>query len=157
MKPISQETIDSLWDELHGEDQKLFEATVTEFTEKQPFLLAYILSRATTDPELTNLQRPDIFLLGTAVYHVFASQENPPSLVDEAVIEAKEQANVDLLDSVSEVEMDEIMSKYGQETLFAEVVQYIAQAQDDIGKARDEHEFSMDLLHFKTMIDCLDQ
>ncbi len=155
MEMFRQDISPSLWHELHNEET--FKVSLKVFADQQPFLFAYILSRATSDPEAALIERDEIFYLGTAIYQRFLKQGNPLIEVDEGTIEAREAINSSLMQSSSEADIGRLLTGYGQELLLAQVVLFLLETQEKNGETSGDKEFLSDLLCCKTLIDCLDQ
>ncbi len=155
MEMISQDICPAHWTELHDEEK--FKASLELFAEQQPFLFAYILSRATSDPEANRVEREEVFFLGLGIYRRFLKQGQPLIEVGEAMIESRETANASVMRSASEADIDKILKGYGQELLLAEVVLFLLGTQEINGEISGDEDFLADLIHCKTLIDCLDQ
>jgi hypothetical protein len=166
MKTIPTHAIELAWAQFGNYSAKEAQALAQEMQEQQPYVLIYLLAASEPEPGTKAApiaDTPGLMELGAVIYRVMADTGGPLRQVTPEQLEAAEQANLAFLEKLDEGPeagwMDaagELMRTYRQapllfsmiEALMAEHEENPELAPDSVGK---------NLLHLKTVIDCLDQ
>lgn len=116
-------------------------------------LFAYVMSRASNDPEGETLNRSAILALGLVLFELLGQADRPPITEDE--VEAAEDINAELGEKMGDDLADHLFSNHPQKALVAEVVSLLSEVSTEEPDTSAEDTFSRDVLVMLTVIDLL--
>lgn len=161
MKPISRETVDLIIDRYEAHDDAEMQRRFKRFSEQQPFLMAYLLAGDEEFVEEEN--RGDLLYLGLMIFEVLTGERGGlPEVGEDPLMEADER-NMQLvlsLDEASEMHFQEAIERmlegYNQQPLLTAMLEVLMSGNEDTPELAPES-VGMNLIHLKTVIDCLDR
>ena len=141
------------WSELGTLPDDLLKPLIDRLAQEQPMIFAYVMSRASNDPEGETLNRSAILALGLVLFDLLCQADRPPITEDE--IEAAEDINAALGEKMGDDLADHLFSNHPQKTLVAEVVSLLSEVSTEEPGTSAEDTFSRDVLVMLTVIDLL--
>ena len=162
MKTIPEKIIDRAWKRLNEAAPDDNERCIDALAKAQPFVLAYLMAVEETlrgDEEA----RGGLLLLGVLFWQVLSDENPHMSQVSIERLERAEEANVKFIEELEAgSEMDHmnalttLMATYNQAPLLnAGIAALMSGNEEEPEMVRES--IGLELLHLKTVLDCLDQ
>ena len=163
MKTVSREQMEESWDELADWNEAETQARVSEFMEEQPALGMYLFA-TTESVEEEGGENSAVIDLTLAAWRAMSKAAGVPlETVDPEAIERAEDENTKALEDVAEgSEMDwnqfvqDLVGRYNQRELLGFGVEVLMSGNEESPDLAPDS-IGMELLEFKTVLDCLDQ
>lgn len=163
MKTISLELIDEVWDRMNQIDERAARKLAERMQREQPFIMMYLLE-AGEDEEPDGEADPGRLLeFGLIAWQVMVAAHPRLRQVSGDELLAAEQANVRFLEQLDEGPearyhdaASTLFRDYNQMPLLGAVLEALMSGNEDTPELAGDS-VGLDLLHLKTVIDCLDQ
>jgi len=162
MKTISGKIIDRTWKRLNEATSEDTECLIDQMAKVQPFVLAYLMAVEET-LRSEEMERGGLLLLGVMLWQVLSSDNPNMRQVTMETLELAEAANlkfVEELEAGSEMDymnaLTNLMTNYNQSPLLTVVIETLMQGNEEEPELARET-IGLELLHLKTVLDCLDQ
>ncbi|MEA3445241.1 MAG: hypothetical protein U9R19_11015 [Bacteroidota bacterium] len=163
MRTVTAEEIELYLDELDEMPEEKSEDLVNELSEKQGFIMAYLL--AVEHDSFDEYERDGFFYLGLSLWYIMQNLNPEIHVITEEEIEASEHNNFKMLDVMSdETEagmtkiIELIVENYSQPNLFGYIVEALMEIDEDDEEPIYHPDHSgMMLIYLKTVIDCFDK
>ena len=161
MKTIPRETVTAIAERYeHLEEDKL-QPLFARFAEEQPFLMTYLL---VGDEEFVEEEsRGDLLYLGLMVYQILSNEHGGlPTAPEDVVIEA-DDANMQMLSGLEEssemafeAAIEKMIANFNQLHVLGAMLEILMTGNEETPDLAPES-IGMNLIHLKTVIDCLDR
>ena len=161
MKTIPRETVEAIVERYeHLEEDKL-QPLFARFSAEQPFLMTYLLVGDEEFVEEEN--RGDLLYLGLMVYQILSNERGGlPTAAEDAVIEA-DDANMQMLMALEEssemqfqTAIEKMIADFNQQHVLGVMLEMLMAGNEETPDLAPES-VGMNLIHLKTVIDCLDR
>lgn len=150
---VSENTIETIASQLVDEAQ--VELAVAALSERQPMVLAYLLSE--NFRLLTREEREYLLYIGIIICHSIYSTEPPSHIITQDLLDEKEEANWEKMNNVEKGsfrdKLDIFFKDYPQEDLLAYLEDSLAE--DDSNNFVTKDGKGLMFIGLKTIIDCL--
>lgn len=163
MKQIPLEVIDQHWDQLNHLNEEQTRALGLRMQEEQPYVLVYLLAAQDAGEEESDSDEGRVMELGAVIWHIMSTVRPGLRQVTDRDLDGAEAANVrflEQLDAGPEVRFEQasasLFASYNQMPLLGAVLEALMADQEETPELADDN-VGIDLLHLKTVIDCLDQ
>jgi hypothetical protein len=163
MKTISLELVEEVWDRVNQVDERAARKLADRMQKEQPFIMMYLLAAAEGEEPEGRADRGRLIELGLTAWQVMATAQPRLGLVSGEELLAAEQANVrflEKLDDGPEAHYQDaaasLFRNYNQMPLLGAMLEALMSGNEDTPELADDL-IGLDLLHLKTVIDCLDQ
>ena len=162
MKTIPIEVIERHWAALGEMDEAQVTAMAERMQTEQPYIMVYLLAAADMeeDPEADSSQLMEI---GGGIWYVISQVKPGLRMVTDKELEAAESANFEFLqklDDGPEAQLQtagqSMFQSYNQMPLLGLAIEALMEGNEDCPELAQES-IGLDLIHLKTVIDCLDQ
>lgn len=161
MERLAQETIDQVWDDLTGSSQESVQQMLEELTEEQPVVFEFLM--AAEDDLAGEVEQGQMLVLGTWIWKCFAVAGARIRRIEEHELDAAQDANVAMLESLSEESeigymhaAEKMMKDYNQMPLLGAVVAGLMAEESETPELAGDH-VGLALIYLKSVIDCLDR
>jgi len=164
VKTISGKIIDRKWKRLNQATEEDTQRFIDEMARSQPFILAYLMAvEETLRGEKEAEERGGLLLLGVMLWQVLSAEQPDLRKVTIEELEQAEKANlkfIEELEAGSEMDytnaLTNLMETYNQTPLLLVVIEALMGGNDEEPELAQES-IGLELLHLKTVLDCLDQ
>jgi hypothetical protein len=162
MKTISGKVIDRTWKRLNEATSEDTERVIDQMAKAQPLVLAYLMA---VEETLRNeeKERGELLLLGVMLWQVLSAENPGMRQVTMEELEQAEAANLKFLEELEAgSEMDymnaltNLITTYNQSPSLTAVIEALMQGNEEEPELARET-VGLELLHLKTVLDCLDQ
>ena len=161
MKTIPRETVDLIIDRFEAADDAEMQRRFKRFSEEQPFLMAYLLAGDEEFVEEEN--RGDLLYLGLMIFETLSGERGGLPRVGEDPLMEADELNMQMvlsLDEASEMQFQQAVERmlegYNQQPLLTAMLEVLMSGNEETPELAPES-VGMNLIHLKTMIDCLDR
>ncbi len=158
---LSRETVEKTWDELHYQDMEQLNALIEDFSQKQPYILAYLM--ATGSDVLTEEDRETLVFMGLTIWKIVENNFPDVPKIEGDILDQKEEQNMKMLEYLAgepESEfmdtVDIIMKKYPQSDVLRFVIDEIMDEQESM-ISPDKDNIGIVVIYLKTVLDCFDE
>jgi len=162
MKTIPEKVIDRAWKRLNEATPEDNERCISEMAKAQPFVLAYLMAVEETLCSKEE-ERGGLLLLGVMFWQVLSAENPGMTQISIEQLERAEEANVKFIEELEAgSEMDHmnalttLMATYHQAPLLNAGVAVLMGGNEEEPEIVRES-IGLELLHLKTVLDCLDQ
>jgi hypothetical protein len=162
MKTISGKVIDRTWKRLNEATSEDTERLIDEMAKAQPFVLAYLMAVEET-LRSEEKERGGLLLVGVMLWQVLYAENPNMHQVSMEALEEAEAANlkfIEELEAGSEMDymnaLTNLMTTYNQSPLLGAVIEALMEGNEEEPELAREN-VGLELLHLKTVLDCLDQ
>lgn len=162
VKTISGKIIDRTWKRLNEATSEDTERLIDQMAKAQPFVLAYLMAVEET-LRSNETERGGLLLLGVMLWQVLSADNPHMRHVTMETLEQAEAANlkfIEELEAGSEMDhmnaLTNLMTTYNQGPLLTVVIETLMQGNEEEPELARET-IGLELLHLKTVLDCLDQ
>jgi hypothetical protein len=163
MQTVSREQIEQAWDELASLEESDTKVWVNDFMQEQPALGIYLFA-STESVEEEGGEGSKVIDLALAAWRAMSQAAGRPlETVEPEAIERAEDANTKGLEQLAEgSEMDwnqfvqDIVGRYNQRELLGFGLELLMSDNEESPELAPDF-IGLELLEFKTVLDCLDQ
>ena len=162
MKTIAGKTIDRTWKRLQEATSEDTERLIDQMAKAQPFVLAYLMAVEET-LRSEERERGELLLLGVMLWQVLSAEKPELRPITMEELELAESSNlkfIEELEAGSEMDymnaLTNLMTTYNQSPLLTAVIEALMQGNEEEPELARET-VGLELLHLKTVLDCLDQ